>query len=470
MRSRTWFAMGVGAVLVVVGAVSPWFVVGPASRLGVADDGRLCLVAGVAMLVGTIGARLTHRPAWLVAVVVGAAVTVGSVAFALLTPPDAMSVSAGPFVTSSGAILAVAGAFVAWRSLGRSVGPVAADAGPAVGIEATAESRLPSSHVRTGARWAGWLAAGLVLAVVVVACWPIAIDRLGPDPEPTADYERALARFDEVTREEPDFVYEPCRSRLFDHGERTDTVVVLFHGLTNCPRQYVEMAESIHAQGANVLVLRAPGHGHATSDGGEIAGAGALHTLTARKLADYADDAVDIAGGLGDDIRVHGLSMGGAIALWTAQHRPEVDRVVAMAPAFELPLVPNAVSNAFTNLFARVPSITRSHDRRIDHDYAAFSSRGLAASFALGQGVMDVGLDIGPVVDDVTVVLNPDDPLVNESDIEALVAAWDRTRDVVDVVVLDTVDLPHDGIDLAQPEADPDEVYPVVMDALGFVW
>ena len=327
-----------------------------------------------------------------------------------------------------------------------------------------------SSAIRSGVRGAGWIAAGFVLAVVVVACWPIAIDRLGPDPDPTADYDSALVRFDEVTRDEADFVYEPCRSRLYDHGERTDTVVVLFHGLTNCPRQYVEMAESIHAQGANVLVLRAPGHGHATSDGGEIAGAGALHTLTARQLADYADDAVDIAGGLGDDIRVHGLSMGGAIALWTAQHRPEVDRVVAMAPAFELPLVPNAVSNAFTNLFSRVPSITRSHDRRIDHDYAAFSSRGLAASFALGQGVMDGGLDIGPVVDDVTVVLNPDDPLVNEQDIEALVAAWDRTRDVVDVVVLDTVDLPHDGIDLAQPDADPDEVYPVVMGALGFVW
>ena len=110
------------------------------------------------------------------------------------------------------------------------------------------------------------------------------------------------------------------------------------------------------------------------------------------------------------------------------------------------------------------------HDRRIDHDYAAFSSRGLAASFALGQAVMDDGLDTGPIVDDVTVLLNPDDPLVNESRIEALISAWDRTRDVVDVVVLDTVDLPHDVIDLAQPKADPDSVYPVVFEALGYVW
>jgi alpha-beta hydrolase superfamily lysophospholipase len=62
------------------------------------------------------------------------------------------------------------------------------------------------------------------------------------------------------------------------------------HGLTNCPRQYQEMAEALHQQGANVVVLRAPGHGRATADGSEIAGAGAPHSLTVHQLADYADD------------------------------------------------------------------------------------------------------------------------------------------------------------------------------------
>ena len=461
LRSRTWFAMGAGAVLVLIGATTPWFVVGPASRLGVTDDGWPCLIAGLAMLGGLVGARITGRSIWLAAVAAGSVVTIGSVAFALATPPDAMSVSAGPVICVLGAFLAAAGAVVARHGL---------EGGAVADNESGSASANGTSRIRSVVRWTGWVGAALVLAVLAIASWPINIDKLGSDPEPTDSYESALARFEEVTRAEPEFVFEPCRSRLLDHGERTDTVVVLFHGLTNCPRQYQEIAESLHDQGANVLVLRAPGHGHATSDGGEIAGAGALHSLTARQLADYADDSIDIAAGLGDDIRVHGLSMGGVISIWAAQHRADVDRVVAMAPAFELPVVPNAVSNAFTNLFARTPSITRSHDRRIDHDYAAFSSRGLAAAFALGQAVMDDGLDTGPIVDDVTVLLNPDDPLVNESDIEALVAAWDRTRDVVDVIVLDTVDLPHDAIDLAQPKADPDEVYPVVFEALGYDW
>jgi alpha-beta hydrolase superfamily lysophospholipase len=117
------------------------------------------------------------------------------------------------------------------------------------------------------------------------------------------------------------------------------------------------MAEALHQQGANVVVLRAPGHGRATADGSEIAGA--PHSLTAHQLADYADDSIDIAVGLGDQVRVHGLSMGGVVSLWVAQHRPEVERVVAMAPAFEIPGVPNAVTTAFTNLFSRTPSFTR---------------------------------------------------------------------------------------------------------------
>jgi hypothetical protein len=60
------------------------------------------------------------------------------------------------------------------------------------------------------------------------------------------------------------------------------------------------------------------------------------------------------------------------------------------------------------------------------------------------------GLTVGPVVDDVTVVLNPDDPLVTETDIIQLVETWDLTDDVVDVVMLDTDGLPHDGIGRAE--------------------
>lgn len=80
------------------------------------------------------------------------------------------------------------------------------------------------------------------------------------------------------------------------------------------------------------------------------------------------------------------------------------------------------------------------------------------------------GLDVGPVVVDVTVILNPDDPLVTEADIIAMIDAWDRHEQVVEMTILDTDGLPHDAIDVGQPDADPDAVYPVVLDDLGLTW
>lgn len=72
--------------------------------------------------------------------------------------------------------------------------------------------------------------------------------------------DRVVARFESITAGEPGVVFEPCESVLLDHGETVDVAVVLFHGLTNCPKQFVEFAEELHADGANVLILRAARH------------------------------------------------------------------------------------------------------------------------------------------------------------------------------------------------------------------
>lgn len=330
-------------------------------------------------------------------------------------------------------------------------------------VETEANETARSPLLRTLA-WTG-SAAGLALTAIVI--WPATTD-LGASADPARTYDEAVARFTEVAQAELDDTYEPCRSRLYDHGERTDVVVVLFHGLTNCPRQFVEMAEALHDAGANVLIPRAPGHGVASGSTDELAGAGALGRLSAERLAQYADDAVDIATGLGDDVRVGGLSMGGVIALWAGQHRSDVDRVVSIAPAFQLPGMPNLVTEVFTNVFSRAPTFTLSHERAIDHDYAAESTRGLAATFQLGEAVGRSALNGPPMADDVRIVLNPDDPLVSESSIEAFVDMWNDRGAEVTTTLLEARGLRHDCIDVGQPNADPDAVYPTVIEELGF--
>ena len=75
----------------------------------------------------------------------------------------------------------------------------------------------------------------ILLVVGVMVVWPASTGGLGSDPDPTASYEDAIDRFETLTADEPGVVYEPCRSRLLDQGERSAAVVVLFHGLTNGP-------------------------------------------------------------------------------------------------------------------------------------------------------------------------------------------------------------------------------------------
>ena len=59
-----------------------------------------------------------------------------------------------------------------------------------------------------------------------------------------------------------------------------------------------------------------------------------------------------------DEVRVLGLSMGGVIAAWTAQHRSDVDRVVAVAPAINIPGVPAVLTHLFRNVFGKLPNIS----------------------------------------------------------------------------------------------------------------
>ena len=134
-----------------------------------------------------------------------------------------------------------------------------------------------------------------------------------------------------------------CRTRLYDHGAPTADVVVLFHGYTNCPKQYDALAQQLADRGYTVLVPRMPHHG-------EVPGTpGLLDSLTGEQVAAHADETMDIADGLGDRVTVFGLSGGGAVASYIAQFRPDADRVVTAAPFLGIPAVPGWLTLAAIN-------------------------------------------------------------------------------------------------------------------------
>lgn len=320
------------------------------------------------------------------------------------------------------------------------------------------------------ARVLGVVALLLGSALLALAIVPVSTGGVESTPEPAANYDESLARFEQVRAvERRQGVYEPCRSRLLDRGRATDVVVVLVHGLANCPRQFVELGERIRATGANVLILRVPRHGAADSSGQRIGQVSNLGGLTPGELASYGDDAVDIATGLGDDVRVLGVSMGGVISAWIAQYRPEVDRVVAVAPLLTLPHVPGLVDGLFRNLFARIPNVSLPGSAALDHAYAGQSTRALTSVYRLAGSVREAAAKKAPAAAAIAVVTNGSDDQVRNPEIEALAAAWRGAGADVDSYEFPrSLGLPHDMIDVQQPTARPEVVYPVLLGLLGF--
>lgn len=164
---------------------------------------------------------------------------------------------------------------------------------------------------------------------------------LESDADPAEGYTEALQRFEAQQAGEQTKVTEVNSSRLMTHGEQTDKVYVLIHGWTNSPRQFVELGELLFERGNNVLILRLPYHGFLSGS------VGGLRNVTPENLSAYGDQTVDIAAGLGEQVEVIDLSVGGAVTSWIAQNRPDVKRVMLIPPLFGLDHLPAFVDYFF---------------------------------------------------------------------------------------------------------------------------
>jgi esterase/lipase len=322
--------------------------------------------------------------------------------------------------------------------------------------------------VRPVLRWVGLVLAALLLVVVGLAVWPANLDGLDTSRAIQAtSYDDAMAKFHAWADDEPaKNVFEPCKSAVYGQEKQSEVAVVLFHGLTNCPAQYQEFAQELADKGMNVLVLRAPHHGIANADGTAIGEVSLAKDLSAEDLIRWSDASVDIATGLGTEVRVLGLSMGGVAASWVAQNR-SVERVVAIAPALTLHGMPSLVDTAVLNAVPRLPHFTLHASTPLDHAYAGETVHGAAEMYRLAAAVRREAAEQPPATLDITVITNPADNQVDNRDIEDLVDSWKAHGADVEEISLDFgVDLPHDVVDPGQPTGRTDLTWPVFMQAL----
>lgn len=168
-----------------------------------------------------------------------------------------------------------------------------------------------------------------IIGVAAIYLWPLRSAYLQTgQPGTNPNYERSLADYEKVVeseRRQP--VLEDCDSALYSHGDTTAKSVVMFHGVTACPKQFAGLAEKFFDAGYNVYVPRAPRHGLVDKN---------LHgEVRSKELVDYVNQSITIGDGLGDEVGVVGLSGGGMLATWATEYRPEVSRTLVLSPFYE---------------------------------------------------------------------------------------------------------------------------------------
>jgi len=285
---------------------------------------------------------------------------------------------------------------------------------------------------------------------------------------PAADYAAAMTRVAALQAKDGPDVREDSRTRLWTRGEKTDRVIVYYHGYTNAPPQFNQMGEDFFQRGYTVLVPRLPYHGLRDPLTKE------QEKLTAAELAQLTQETVDIAQGLGAKVTIAGLSAGGVMAAWAAQNRADIDLAVGMAPAAGLPFVPQWVSTLFRKASPHLPSMYIWWDPRVKakinrpaHAYPRFSTRGLAEVFRLGREVLDAAGMTAPAARRILSVTSAFDTAVHLPTVHRLETRWkEHGANIRTYEFARDLKIWHDMIDPTSPTQQIAITYPVLIDLI----
>lgn len=255
---------------------------------------------------------------------------------------------------------------------------------------------------------------------------------------------------------------------LLQHGERAPFSAVLLHGLTNNPAQFTQFAPLLYERGVNVFVPRMPEHGARNRLTKRPA------QLTAEALLCAANEAVDIACGLGERVGVLGISVGASITAYFAQFR-DVAIAVPVAPVFAILRLPFAANRLVERVGLLLPNRFlwwnpwARESQPPASAYPRFSTRALMQSLRIGDEVYFAALSQPPRASRIVTIVNRSDPAVNNRVTRRISEAWTRSNpDGVAYIELAGLPRLHDIIDPQQPHGCTELVYPRLLEALGF--
>jgi esterase/lipase len=309
---------------------------------------------------------------------------------------------------------------------------------------------------------------GVIAGLVYLVLTPRNISTLVSHPDPVDSYAEALQRVDRMRSQEPPGMNPVCQLQLMTHDKKVDRAIVLVHGYTNCPQQFKQLGERFYDLGYNVLIAPLPHHGLADR-----------HTdqhglLTAEELAAYADETVDIAQGLGDQVVMMGISAGGVTTAWAAQHRSDIDLAVIISPAFGFQQIPGPLTAAVMNITGLLPDSFEWWDPALQdktsplYAYPRYSRHALAQTLRLGFAVQADASHTPPAAKRIVMVINPTDESIDNRPVLEILKNWQAHEADLSTFQFDAaLGLRHDLIDPSQPYQQVETVYPRLIDLVN---
>lgn len=226
---------------------------------------------------------------------------------------------------------------------------------------------------------------------------------------PATDPDVARLRFGELAALDVD-IPEPTQSRLVEPEGEACASIVIWHGFTNAPSQFVAVAERLAKSRYRVLLPRMPYHGEADVLNRDLA------ALTTSELVAQVNAAIDIVAGFDGPVWVVGLSAGATLAAWAAATRTEVSRLVLAAPLVAPKGAPLPLVRALVRFPRIVPRFYYWWDPRKKADlghspyaYPGFPVPGLVPYLHLSEALFDHTVPAGHRLERTVLLSNPGD-------------------------------------------------------------
>lgn len=258
-----------------------------------------------------------------------------------------------------------------------------------------------------------------------------------------------------------------CEPIVKTQEEKSEKVIVLFHGYTNCPAQYSILADELFEAGYNVYAPVSPYHGN-------INRLTDIHKhITTEVLITHVEDSLSIASGLGDEITTLGIS-GGAILTSISTQSKLVQESVVIAPSY-IPIgVPGIFNKAVPNILGILPNINKFWSKPgalvpnsgPEYAYKQYTTKGLQAYNNLGLKLFNSDTDGNDRM--IHLILNHNDEGINNNYAQHVINSYgDKNNFDINIEYIpEEWELKHDTIDPQQTFAKPEKIYPYIIDLL----